>query len=76
MVDAVCLVPIQALAANTSGSAIRARALMTPRVLDLSANAFTGDMPDWLVQALADCTENVTLILDVRLAPKTQHPKL
>lgn len=58
--------PVQALAANTTGSAIRARALMQPRVLDLSANSFTGDLPDWLVQALADCTENVTLILDVR----------
>lgn len=56
------------MAANTSGSTIRIRALMTPRTFDISFNAFDGTFPEWLVESLADCKEDVTIVLDVRAA--------
>ena len=53
------------LAANTTTSQIRLRAEMTPRTFDISSNGFTGEFPEWLVEALAQCKEDVTIILDV-----------
>ena len=54
------------LAANTTTSQIRLRAEMTPRTFDIADNQFSGAFPGWLVDALADCIEDVTVILDVR----------
>ena len=53
------------LAANTTTSQIRLRAEMTPRTFDIANNQFSGAFPGWLVDALADCVEDVTVILDV-----------
>ena len=55
------------LAANTTTSQIRLRAEMTPRTFDIADNQFSGAFPGWLVDALAGCIEDVTVILDVRL---------
>ena len=54
------------LAANTTTSQIRLRAEMTPRTFDIADNQFSGAFPGWLVDALAGCIEDVTVILDVR----------
>lgn len=68
------------LAANTTTSQIRLRAEMTPRTFDIANNQFSGAFPGWLVDALADCIEDVTVILDVRVCavihytvPVVQH---
>ena len=53
------------LAANTTASQIKLRAQMTPRTFDISFNAFSGAFPEWLVEGLAQCKEDVTVILDV-----------
>ena len=53
------------LAANTTTSQIRLRAEMTPRTFDIADNQFSGAFPGWLVDALAGCIEDVTVILDV-----------
>ena len=58
--------PAQALSANTSSSTIRARAETAPRSFDLSNNNISGEFPQWLVTAVADSIEDVTLILTVR----------
>ena len=55
------------LAANTTTSQIKLRAEMTPRTFDIANNQFSGVFPGWAVDALADCIEDVTVILDVRL---------
>lgn len=57
---------LQAMAANTTVSTIRARAQMTPRTFDISNNGFDGWFPEWLVDKVAQCKEDITLILDVR----------
>ena len=57
---------LQAMAANTTVSTIRARAQMTPRTFDISNNGFNGWFPEWLVDKVAQCKEDITLILDVR----------
>jgi hypothetical protein len=57
------------MAANSSYSAIRARADMTPRTFDISGNQFSGVFPTWLVAAVGDCKENVTVVLDVGSNP-------
>ncbi len=57
---------MQAMAANTTGSTIRARAQMTPRTFDISGNLFDGWFPEWMVEKVAACKEDITLILDVR----------
>lgn len=49
----------------TAGSTIRARAQMTPRTFDISNNHFVGWFPEWLVDKVAACKEDITLILDV-----------
>ncbi len=54
------------LAANTTTSQIKLRASMTPRTFDISYNGFTGQFPEWLVESLVDCKEDITVILDVR----------
>ena len=55
------------LAANTTTSQIKLRAGMTPRTFDISYNLFSGAFPEWLVEELAECKEDVTIILDVSL---------
>lgn len=60
------------LAANTTTSQIRLRAEMTARTFDISNNLFSGGFPGWLVEGLAACKEDVTIILDVSFAA-TQH---
>ena len=60
---------LQVMAANTTGSTIRTRAQMTPRTFDISNNAFDGWFPEWLVEKVAECKEDITLILDVRACP-------
>ena len=61
------------MAANTTGSSIRARASMTPRTFDISNNQFTGEFPQWLVEHLAECKEDITVVLDVRHHPFPQY---
>ena len=39
---------------------------MTPRTFDIADNQFSGAFPGWLVDVLAGCIEDVTVILDVR----------
>ena len=56
---------LQVMAANTSESTIRLRAQMTPRTFELSNNGFDGYFPDWLVEKVAGCKEDVTVVLDV-----------
>lgn len=60
------------LAANTTTSQIELRAQMTPRTFDISYNLFSGTFPEWLVEELAECKEDVTIILDV--SPLRQLP--
>ena len=66
------------LAANTTTSQIRLRAEMTARTFDISNNLFSGEFPGWLVEGLAACKEDVTIILDVSFAATQQswlhHP--
>lgn len=38
---------------------------MTPRTFDISNNHFVGWFPEWLVDKVAACKEDITLILDV-----------
>lgn len=63
------------LAANTTTSQIKLRASMTPRTFDISYNDFNGQFPEWLVESLVDCKEDITVILDVRplLCPHKAH---
>ena len=64
------------LAANTTTSQIKLRAEMTPRTFDIANNQFTGAFPGWLVDALAECVEDVTVILDVRVCAPSTAPCL
>ena len=63
--DEVPLSEMLMLAANTTTSQIKLRASMTPRTFDISYNDFTGQFPEWLVESLVDCKEDITVILDV-----------
>ncbi len=63
--DQVPLSEMMLLAANTTTSQIKLRAGMTPRTFDISFNQFSGPFPEWLVEELAQCKEDVTIILDV-----------
>ena len=63
--DQVPLTEMMLLAANTTTSQIKLRAGMTPRTFDISYNLFSGAFPEWLVEELAECKEDVTIILDV-----------
>lgn len=63
-----CALPVlvlQVLSANSSSSTIRTRAETAPRTFDLSYNNFGGQLPQWLVSAVAGSIEDVTLILTV-----------
>ena len=63
--DQVPLSEMMMLAANTTTSQIKLRAGMTPRTFDISYNLFSGAFPEWLVDELAQCKEDITIILDV-----------
>ncbi len=56
---------LQVMAANTSESTIRLRAQMTPRTFEVSNNGFDGWFPEWLVEKVAGCKEDITVVLDV-----------
>ena len=70
--DQVPLSEMMLLAANTTTSQIKLRAGMTPRTFDISFNQFSGPFPEWLVEELAQCKEDVTIILDV--SPHATQP--
>ncbi|CAL8465974.1 g5510 [Coccomyxa elongata] len=64
---------LQVLAANTSESTIRLRAQMTPRTFQVSNNGFDGWFPEWLVEKVAGCKEDITVVLDGALFTCPPH---